>query len=197
MDHSIYSRCDRGVGGYPDIALELLFDNRVDDLLRDEVDVAIRVMAEPPPTMVARELAQVRYVVCASKDYASRHGPPARLEDLAAVPLITSTVSGRELRVSAYQADTRQELMLRPTLASENFQFLREAILSGLGIGLVPDYVVAQDIAEGMVVTGLDDWRLSIFETRMFLLRMPDRYQTQAVRTLIDFVLAQARDWTQ
>lgn len=182
---------------YPDIALELLFDNRVDDLLRDEVDVAIRVMAEPPQTMVARELAHVRYVVCASKEYASEHGLPTRLEDLAAVPLITSTVSGRELRVSAYQADTRQELMLRPTLASENFQFLREAILSGLGIGLVPDYVVAQDIVEGMVVIGLGDWRLSIFGTRMFLLRMPDRYQTQAVRTLIDFVIAQARDWTK
>lgn len=182
---------------YPDIALELLFDNRVDDLLRDEVDVAIRVMAEPPPTMVARELAQVRYVVCASKAYANLHGLPERLEELATVPLITSTVSGRELRVSAYQADTRQELMLRPTLASENFQFLREAILSDLGVGLVPDYVVAQDILQGMVVTSLGNWRLSIFGTRMFLLRMPDRYQTQAVRTLIDFVLAQARDWTK
>ena len=33
---------------YPDIALDLLFDNRVDDLLRDEVDVAVRVMSEPP-----------------------------------------------------------------------------------------------------------------------------------------------------
>lgn len=48
-----------------------------------------------------------------------------------------------------------------------------------------------------MVVTRLGDWRLSIFGTGMFLLRMPDRYQTQAVRTLIDFVLAQARDGTK
>ncbi|MFM2058162.1 MAG: hypothetical protein RLY71_2547 [Pseudomonadota bacterium] len=47
---------------YPDIALDLLFDNRVDDLLRDEVDVAVRVMSEPPQQMVAIELAQVRYV---------------------------------------------------------------------------------------------------------------------------------------
>lgn len=46
---------------YPEISLELLFENRVDDLLRDEVDVAIRVMSDPPEALVARELAQVRY----------------------------------------------------------------------------------------------------------------------------------------
>jgi len=55
---------------YPDIALDLLFDNHVDDLLREEVDLTIRVMSEPPQQMVAIELAKVRYVVCASMGYA-------------------------------------------------------------------------------------------------------------------------------
>ena len=86
---------------------------------------------------------------------------------------------------------------LHPTLASENFQFLREAVLAGLGVGLVPDYVVEQDVAEGRVVTALNDWRLSVFGTRMFLLRMPGRYQTLATRTLIDFVVDKARGWSK
>jgi len=182
---------------HPSITLELLFDNRVDDLLRDEVDVAIRVMSEPPPGLIARELARMRHVACASAQYAAQHPMPQRLEDLASVPLITSQVVNRELRVSAYRGDERQELALRPTLASENFQFLHEAILAGLGVGLVPDYVVAAECAAGSVVTALDDWRLSIFGTALFLLRMPDRYQTLATRTLIDFVIAKARDWAQ
>ncbi len=178
---------------YPDIALELHFDNRVDDLLREEIDVAVRVMSEPPPQMVAIELARVRYVLCAAREFL-RHRPlPTRLEELAALPLITSNVDGRELRVSAYRGVERRELSLRPTLASENFRFLREAVLAGLGVGLVPDYVLAGEIAEGRVVTALDDWRLSIFGTRLFLLRMPDRYQTLAVRTLIEFIVARAR----
>lgn len=180
---------------YPDITLELMFENRVDDLLREEVDVAIRVMSEPPQTMVARELAQVRYVACASTAYALAHTMPKRLEDLATVSVITSSVVGRELRVSAYLGDERQELTLQPTLVSENFQFLHEAILAGLGVGLVPDYVVAQDVREGRAVTALDDRRLSIFGSRMFLLRMPDRYLTQATRTLIDFVVYKVRAW--
>ena len=183
---------------YPDISLDLLFDNRVDDLLRDEVDVAVRVMSEPPQQMVAIELAQVSYVVCASAEYARTQALPMQLEDLASVPLITSAVAGRDLRVSAYQDEEekeRRELTLHPTLASENFQFLREAILAGLGVGLVPDYVVSQDVAEDRVVTALQDWRLSVFGTRMFLLRMPVRYQTLATRTLIDFVVGKARSW--
>lgn len=180
---------------YPDIALDLLFDNRVDDLLRDEVDVAVRVMSEPPQQTVATELARVRYVTCASASYSDAHSMPVTLEDLGHVPLITSAVAGRDLRVSAYQDEQRHELILHPTLASENFQFLREAILAGLGVGLVPDYVVQQDVAEGRVSTTLNDWRLSVFGTRMFLLRMPGRYQTLATRTLINFVVEIARAW--
>lgn len=182
---------------YPDIALELLFENRVDDLLRDEVDVAVRVMSDPPLQMVATELARVRYVTCASVAYVGAHPMPVELEDLGRVPLITSAVTGRDLRVSAYQGEQRTELTLHPTLASENFQFLREAILAGLGVGLVPDYVVAQDVAEGQVITALNDWRLSVFGTRMFLLRMPGRYQTLATRTLIDFIVDRARSWSR
>lgn len=178
---------------YPDIALDLRFENRIDDLLREEVDVAVRVMSEPPPQMVATELSRVRYVVCAAVGYARSRGMPASLEDLARVPLITSNVDGRELRVAAYQGELRRELNLRPTLASENFRFLREAVLAGLGVGLVPDYVVASDVAAGRVVLALADWRLSIFGTRMFLLRMPGRYQTLAVRTLLDFIVEKAR----
>lgn len=180
---------------YPDIALDVMFENRVDDLLREEIDIAIRVMSDPPLQMVAHELSQVRYVICASTQYALEHGMPQRLEDLPGVPLITSTVDGRDLRLSAYQNDVRQEIALNPTLASENFQFLREAILAGLGVGLVPDYLVASSVADQRIVLALQDWRLSVFGTRMFLLRMPGRYQTLAARTLIDFMIQRVRTW--
>jgi len=180
---------------YSHITLELLFDNRVDDLLREEVDVAVRVVSEPPQQLVAVEIASVRYVVCASVAYASANTMPLQLEDLSTAPLVTSAVSGRELRASAYRDDLRREVTLRPTLASENFQFLREAILAGLGVGLVPDYVVRKDIAEGRIVTVLNEWRLSVFGTRMYLLRMPGRYQTLASRTLIDFIVDKTRTW--
>ena len=178
---------------YPGIVLEVRFENRVDDLLRDEVDIAIRVMAEAPQTLVARELGRVRYVACASRAHADSSGLPVELEQLRSVPLITSGVIGRQLRVSAYLGDERQEVTLEPTLISEHFPFLRQAILAGLGVGLVPDYVVRDRVLSGDVVTTLDRWRLSIFGSQMFMLYMPNRHQTLAASTFIEFTLARAR----
>lgn len=180
---------------YPEINLELIFENRVDDLLRDEVDIAIRVMSEPPIALVAKELAQVQYVACASTEYAASNGLPKDLGGLKNAPLITSSVVGRELRLSAYKDGERNEVTLHPTISSENFQFLHEAILSGLGVGIVPTYVVQEDLRQGRMVVALDEWRLSIFGRKMFLLRMPGRYQTQAVRAFIEFIVEKASKW--
>ncbi len=177
---------------HPGIVLDVRFENRIDDLLREEVDIAIRVMSDPPANLVARSLGPVRYLTCASRAYAERHGLPGKLEDLGRVPLITSAVIGRPLRIAAYRGEERQEVSLAPTLISENFLFLRDAVLAGLGVGVIPDYVVQQEVLAGTVVTTLDDWRLSIFGSQMFMLYMPNRYHTRVASTFIDFVLEQA-----
>jgi DNA-binding transcriptional LysR family regulator len=177
---------------YPDIVLDVLFETRVPDLLRDRLDISIRVMAEPPPHLVARELGSVRYVACASRAYVDTRGLPSVPEDLGRVPLITSETAGHQLRVAAYQSEERREVILYPTLISENFAFLREAILAGIGVGLVPDYVVHDAVRDGVVMTSLDDWRLSIFGSKMFMLYMPNAHPTRAIRTFIDYILEQA-----
>jgi len=177
---------------FPGIVLDVLFENRA-DVMRDEVDIAIRVMPEPPPSLVARDLGNVRYLACASREYAAEHGVPTQLAQLATAPVITAGVVGRHLRLRAYQGGEREDVILEPTLISEHFPFLRKAILAGLGVGIVPDYVVKDALETGEAVTTLDDYRLSIFGTSMYLLYMPDRHQIRAVRTCIDFLLAKAR----
>ena len=178
---------------YPGIVLDVLFENRADNL-RDEVDIAIRVIQEPPLSVVARSLGNVRYVACASQGYAAQHGLPRTLLELRNAPLITAGVMGRQLRLSAYQGLERQEVVLEPTLISEHFPFLRQGILAGLGVGLVPDYVVQDAVASGEVLTTLQEYRLSIFGTHLYLLYLPNRHQTKAVRTCIDFLLEKARN---
>ena len=178
---------------YPGIVLDVMFENRVEDLIRDEVDIAVRVMSEPPQNLVARDMGTVRYLACASPAYAAAQGMPTKLDELRTSPLITSAVIGRQLRVAAYMGEERHEVLLEPTLISENFLFLRQAILAGVGVGLVPDYVVKEDMRRGDVVTTLDDWRLSIFGTHMHLLYMPNRHHTRAMSIFIEFTLEQAR----
>ncbi len=177
---------------YPGIVLDVVFENRIDNL-RDEVDIAIRILPEPPPQMVAREFGTVRYLACASQAYVAAHGLPTELAQLRTQPLITANVVGRHLSLRGYRQGEREEIMLAPTLISDHYPFLRQGILAGLGIGLVPDYVVGDVIASGEVLTALNDYRLSIFGTNMYLLYLPNRHQTRAVRTCIDFLMDKAR----
>ncbi|MGR4871366.1 LysR family transcriptional regulator [Variovorax sp. LARHSF232] len=178
---------------YPGIVLDVMFENRVEDLLSDEVDIAIRIMSAPPQHLVAREMGPVRYVACAAREFADRQPLPTQVEALRSVPLITAGVVGRRLRMSAYRGDERHELTLEPTLVSENFFFLRQAILAGIGVGIVPDYVVEEEVRRGEVLTALDDWRLRIFGDQMFMLYMPNRHQTRATSTFIEYVLERSR----
>lgn len=73
---------------HPGIVLDVMFENRVEDLLRDEVDIAVRVMSEPPQNVVARDMGAVRYVACASPVYAREYGLPCTLDALRTTLLI-------------------------------------------------------------------------------------------------------------
>ncbi|NDY92467.1 LysR family transcriptional regulator [Ideonella livida] len=177
---------------YPGIVLDVVFENRVDNL-RDDVDIAVRILPEPPQQLVARDMGTVRYLACAAKTYADAHGLPTQLAELATLPVVTATVVGRPLSLRGYRGEQREEVQLTPTLISDHYPFLRQCVLAGLGLGLLPDYVVDDVIASGEVVTTLDDYRLSIFGTRMVMLTLPNRHPTRAVRTCIDYLLARAQ----
>jgi len=177
---------------YPGIALEVMFDNRVDDLLRDEVDLAVRVMATPPQNLVARPLGDIRYIACASAQWLRDHAAPTQLEDLARVPVLTSSATGRKVCVTGVCAEQTQQVWVEPTLMSENFLFLRDAVLAGLGVGLVPDYVVAREIGAGQVVSVLPEWQLDAFGRHLYLLYMPGRLRAKAMTLLIEDIVQRA-----
>lgn len=175
---------------HPEITLHVIFDNDLEELVKGSVDFAVRVMAEPPAHLIARELGPVRYVACATPSFIALHGLPASLEDLKQLPLITSSQTAQRLSMAGVQAGGHQSLRTRPRLISANFHFLCDAIVQGLGVGLVPDYMVQAPMERGeMQVLALKDGDLDFLSTQKFLLYVPSRYQTQAVRTLIDFLV--------
>lgn len=101
---------------------------------------------------------------------------------------------GRPLRLSAYYGgQPRQHVVLEPTVISRNYAFLRDAIRAGLGVGVVPDYVVHDDIARGELLPALPQWRLSIFGRGMYMLYMPNRHHPRAISMLIEFILERAQ----
>lgn len=178
---------------HPGITLDVIFDNDIADLLQGAVDFAMRVMNEPPDSLVACDLGVVHYVACASPAFVAAHGQPATLQDLKRLPLVTSGLTGQKLRTAGLVGTGPAELRIRPRLVSANFYFLRDAILQGLGVGLMPRYMVADGLASGQLVAlDLPPHSLEFLNTRLYLLYLPTRYQTRAIQTLVDFLRSKA-----
>jgi len=174
---------------YPGIVLDIRLENFIENLVRDGVDIALSVMTAPPPMLVARDLGLLRYVVCASRHWAEQNGMPQTLQALQGTPVMTSGgIAGKE-RLVASRDGKEEQVLLKPTLVSRNFPYLRECILAGLGVGIVPDYTVQHDVLAGTVVTSLRDCELTINRGHLYLLYMPGRFQSRATRTLIDFLI--------
>jgi len=179
---------------HPGITLEVIFDNDIEDLVRGAVDLAVRVMAQPPAQLVALDLGQVRYVACATAAFLEQHGHPRTLEEVRQLPLVTSALTSERLRVAGAQEERQGRFRIRPRLISPNFHFLRDAIVQGLGVGLLPDYMVQDALSRGeleAVALGAGD--LDFLATHKYLLYVPSRYQTRAVRTLTAFLQAKER----
>ncbi|MFW7340697.1 LysR family transcriptional regulator [Pollutimonas sp. H1-120] len=173
---------------YPGIVLDVRLENVMENLIRDGVDVAISVLSKPPPLLVGRDLGPLRYVVCASSDWARAHTLPSTLQMLSQAPVITTGgITGRA-HLSAVANGRESDIRLRPTLLSRSFPYLRECILAGIGLGVVPDYVVDDLVRDGLVVTCMEDFELTMDRSHMYLLYTPHRYQSRAIRTLIDFL---------
>ncbi|ETF04453.1 LysR family transcriptional regulator [Advenella kashmirensis W13003] len=173
---------------HPSIDLDVIFDTKIRNLINDEVDVSVRVLSDPPQNLESRDLGPVSMLICASRPFAAEHGLPQTLDELRNFPIIAGSPVGKKLRVAGIFKGVRHEIVLEPSLASDNFLFLRQALLQNLGVGVTTDYVVRDQVASGEIVRAMPEWSLSIYGNRMHLLFMPDQYRIRAVTTLIEFL---------
>lgn len=175
------------LAGHPEITLKLTFGNRIDDLVAEHVDIAVRVLAAPPETLVARELRRIGWRLCATREIAAGfgdHGP----ERLAQLPLITPPPAGRDYPIRLSRRGAVQTVVLSPRLQAEDFLFLREALLAGAGAGLLPDYLADEAIAQGRLVRLLPDYDVLGPGDRVFLLTTPTAHPAPAVLALVEFL---------
>lgn len=172
----------------PRIVLDIRLENFVDNLIKDGVDLAIRVISDPPPMLVARDLGPVRYQLCASPEWVREHGLPASPGDLRRVQLITSGGETGVVRLMLKKNQQADEIDISPTLMSRNYPFVCDCVLAGVGVGLIPDYMVKQHVEEGRLLAAMTEWEFTINRSHMFLLYMPNRFQSKAAKVFIDFL---------
>ncbi len=132
---------------YPDVSISLLLDDMDLDLAMREADVAIRMHPPRQPDLVQRHLMAVDWHVCAAAEYLKRHGVPQRAEDLDAHKLILFGDYHPPVPDINWLAEAgrRSGSPRRALLEVNSTQAMLLAIRTGIGIGALPDFAMAEN----------------------------------------------------
>ena len=173
---------------YPDIELDLDFSDRIVDLIDEGVDVAIRSGQLPDSRIMVRALRPFQLLLCASPAYLERQGTPKCPRDLSTHAGIgfrfpnSGKVQDWPLKLPAGEPEVR----IRHILTCNNMEALRGAVLRGLGIGCMPDFLAASSLRTGDLVPLLVD---HLDAPGQFNLIWPSsRHLSPKVRVFVDFI---------
>ncbi|MBI1327445.1 MAG: LysR family transcriptional regulator [Alphaproteobacteria bacterium] len=135
---------------HPDIAITFLLDDRVLNLGMREADAAIRLYKPEQQDLIQRQVTNLHFSICASKDYLQKRGTPKEFADLRNHRLVTLPAHGLNAPFKDHAwlthklkiADEGQNpnLVRITTLTGVSY-----AISAGLGIGLLPDYLIREN----------------------------------------------------
>lgn len=178
---------------HPDLSLDLQLDDRRVDIVQEGFDLAIRGSDRlEDSSLIARRLMTLHHVICASPGYFARHGKPRVPQDLRAHDCIRFTLSGH---VSEWEFTRGAETVRVPIDGRYRVTSglaIRDALLAGFGLNLIPRQYVAEDIRAGRLVTALDDW--TPVQTVMHAIYPSRRYLLPKVRAFVEFLVEKTRD---
>lgn len=172
---------------FPDIELELSLDDRMIDLIGDRFDAALRISAPADSSFLARRLAPCRPLVVAAPSYWKARGKPAHPDDLSRHACIryANLPSGVMWRFEGPDGIEAQVRVDGP-LSVNNGGAELPVVRAGLGVALLPDFIVWRDIESGALELALNDWRAP--ELTLHLLTPHGRSPPRRVRAFSDFV---------
>ena len=169
---------------HPELALNLVLSDEFVDIVGGGFDLAIRIAELTDSSLVARRLAPVRRVLCASPAYIDAHGMPEDIDDLR-----------RHICLPAHNLDPwrlegpKGSLIFRPEgrLITNSSEVVREAVIAGLGIALRSTWDIGPELRDGRLMQVLPAYEGShnvtlsaVYPSRQFL--------PAKVRVFIDFL---------
>lgn len=142
---------------HPDVRFDMDLSDRIVDVVGEGFDMALRIGRLADSTLIAQRLADVQMIACCSPGYRRRREPasPAELERHACLPY------GHEGRAAwTFVVDgANMTVDVHGPLRANNGEVIRDAAIAGLGIALLPDFIVGAALAAGQLVEVLGQWR--------------------------------------
>src|SRR5580658_3070273 len=176
------------LAAYPDVSIDLHLSDAMEDLIGDGFDAGLRIASLPDSSLIARRLcAMPRYTV-ASAAYLKRHGRPTHPMHLAQHKCFGYTYLSTP-DVWHYTNAKGEQASVRPggPLRVNNGEAVMPALLAGLGIADLPDFIVGDAIASGKVEVILEGWKQT--EGAVHLVMPPGGPRPARVEVLADFLI--------
>ena len=171
---------------YPELQIDMDLNDRYVDLIEEGFDVAIRIGRLRDSSLIARRLAPARRAVVASPAYLRRHGRPASPEDLTAHNcLVYTNVPLAEQWQFRIDGEIRS-VRVGGTLRVNNGEILRDAVVAGLGLAILPTFICGADIAAGRLDVMLQDCTVS--HSAVHVVYPHSRHLSPKVRAFVDFL---------
>ena len=172
---------------YPKLHIDLVMDDRNIDLVAGGIDVAIRSGDMPDSTLIARKLAPLRQVLCASPTYIERYGMPAAPSELRERNCILFSYSGDANEWTLNNGGKSEAVLVSGSYRVNNSEALLEALREGVGIGRIPTFVAGPDLKVGNLVRILESYHIP---DHTFYAVFPERqYLPAKVRAFLDFAI--------
>ncbi|MBU1263503.1 MAG: LysR family transcriptional regulator [Gammaproteobacteria bacterium] len=172
---------------HPDVRFELDFNDRQIDLMQEGFDLAIRIATLADSSLIARRLAPIRHLVCASPDYLTRHGIPQSAADLGQHACLAYS-NVRDPGLWSFHGPDGESGQVRVPvrLAASSGEFLMRAAIAGEGLVLLPSFYVHEALRAGQLLPLLADhvWP----ELAAYAVYPPTRHLSSRVRAFIDFL---------
>ncbi len=173
---------------FPAIHVKLSCSNRTLDLGDDGYDLGIRITATPGQNLVARKLAVNRKVLCAAPAYLARRGTPRVIEDLAGHDGVLFPPMAPKRAWSLRRDGKLHVVPVAARFETDDMDASHAAVIAGLGIGVLPIYVAADDLRRGRLAPLLREVEI-LPDFGIYLVYLPNRTLPRRVRTLIDFLV--------
>jgi DNA-binding transcriptional LysR family regulator len=175
------------LSSYPDVKVDLTMGERTIDLIDEGFDVAVRLTPPPDSSLIVRSLATWRHVLCCSPGYLEAHGRPQQLAELADHNCVRHALYPFEDGWHFVdRKDAPASVRVSGNLISNSGDTLRTAALQGVGICLVPGFLISDDLEAGRLVRLLSEYRPVEFAMNAVY---PHRHHLSAkVRSFIDLL---------
>jgi DNA-binding transcriptional LysR family regulator len=173
---------------HPKLRLDVDLSDRVLDLAASGFDVALRITYELSPQLIARRIAPVPLVLCASPSYLLRRGAPRHPSELSEHDTLSYSYLAWGTTWPLMDS-TKQTVnaRIKPFVSATNGDVLRDLAVTGAGIILQPAFIVRRDLEQGRLMPILPEWKAP--ELNLFAVYLSHRQLSAKVGAFVDYLV--------